>query len=452
MRPSIRIKKGLDIPLAGKPRQEIDEGPAIRHVALCGPDYVGLKPRMLVSEGDEVRLGQPLLEDKRDPEIRYVSPGSGTVSVINRGPRRVLESVVVRLSESGTEDVGFDPLSGRELEMLERDRAVARLLESGLWTSFRTRPFSRLPRSDSVPRSIFVTATDTRPLAADPAVVARMEPGTFISGLRVLSRLTAGPVWLCAGAGWDIEVPEIERLRTVAFSGPHPAGLPGTHIHHLDPVGPGREVWQVGCQDVMAIGRLFVSGRNDMKRIVALGGESIGNPRLVSTRLGASVSELMENEVRDAGGARILSGSVLDGRTASGGLAYLGRYHGQVSVIPEGGERRLLGWSGLFQRAFTAASPTRRGRIRKRQPFTTSQHGRFSGMIPLRVFEKVMPLDILPSPLFRALLVRDTDRAQELGCLELDEEDLALSSFVCPAKTDYGAALRINLDQIEKEG
>ena len=449
----IRTTKGLNIPIAGEPEQSVHPGPAVQHLALCGTDYLGLKPRLLVSVGDQVGLGQPLFIDKRDPKVQYCSPGQGTVTAINRGARRVLESVVVRLEDSGEDDVCFEPVSDEQIGGLDRDQVAERLQQSGLWTAFRTRPFSRVPPSHSSPCSIFVTAIDTRPFSADPALAAREDCETFVSGLRVLPLLTTGAVYLCTGPGWDIETPDIERLQTVEFSGPHPAGLPGTHIHHLDPVGADRVAWQIAYQDVIAIGKLFTSGSIHNTRIIALGGDCLKRPRLVKTRLGASIDELIDGETRSRDACRVISGSVLGGRSASGGLAYLGRYHDQVSVIREGGDRHLFGWATLFSRRYTAALARLPGiGQNKKKSFSTAQNGRFTGLIPIRIFEKLIPMDILPFPLLRALMVKDTDQAQALGCLELDEEDLALSSFVCPAKCDYGNALRINLDQIEREG
>lgn len=426
----------MNLRIGGKPEQSIHQGPDIQHVALCGRDYVGLKPRVLVSEGDEVARGQPLFIDKRDPDVSYCSPAQGFVAAINRGPRRVLDSIVVRRERSAVEDHGFEPVSGADHDDIDQSLVAKRLQQSGLWTAFRTRPFSRVPHSDSRPGAIFVTAIDTRPLCADPVVVVKTDPGSFMSGLRFISSLTQGSVHLCTGPDWDIKTPGFDRFSHHKFSGPHPAGLPGTHIHHLYTAGINRVAWQIDYQDVMAIGKLFSEGRAPASRVVALGGTSLDRPRLVTTRLGASLHELLANEIRSHEGYRVLSGSVLDGRTASASLAYLGRYHNQVSVIPEGGDRHLFGWLG---------------HIRKRHP-STSQHGRFSGMIPLPVFEKLMPFDILPAALFRVLLVRDSDQAQALGCLELDEEDLALCAYLCPAKTDYGHALRTNLEQIERGG
>jgi len=450
---SVRIKQGLDIPVSGGPVQTIRQGPAVTHVALCGPDYIGLKPRMLVAEGDTVRLGQPLLIDKRDPVVQYCSPGQGTVTAVNRGARRSLESVVVRLDKSKSDTASFEPIMADQLQHLDRDQVAERLQQSGLWTAFRTRPFSRVPHSDSRPRSIFVTAIDTRPLAADPREVIRGQYTDFADGLRVLPALTPGNIYLCTAPDWNIDTPAIEKLRRVEFSGPHPAGLPGTHIHHIDPVGAERTVWHISYQDVIAIGILFRTGMIDNRRVVALGGDCLTEPHLMQSRIGVSIAELAETGIQGQESCRVISGSVLDGRTADAGLAYLGRYHEQVSVIPEGGDKYLLGWTGLFPWLYSATRTfLKKSGQKRRWAIPTSQNGRFSGMLPTRAFENVMPLDILPSPLLRALLVKDTDQAQALGCLELIEEDLALCSFVCPAKNDYGSVLRINLDEIERQG
>jgi len=450
---SFRIRKGLDIPVSGQPEQVIYPGNSIRHVALCGVDYAGLRPRLRVAVGDAVGLGQPLWEDKRDPAVCYPSPGRGVVTAINRGPRRVLESVVISLQSAGAQDLQFDALTPRQIEKLDRDQVAGRMLRSGLWTAFRTRPFSRVPPSDSKPRAIFVTAIDTRPLAPDPAVVVQRDVEHFALGLGVLTRLTEGKVWLCTAPGWKIELPAIEDVCHADFSGPHPAGLAGTHMHFLEPAGPERTNWHINYQDVTALGRLFHNGRIDTGRVVALSGAGVSEPRLVTTRLGAALKELLADSIREPEDGRVISGSVLDGRAVTEPLAYLGRYHEQVSVFREGGRSFVFGWAGLFQRRFTSAPLiTRRGGHRRRRDFDTCQNGRFSGMLPMHLFDSVMPLDILPSPLLRALLVKDTDGAQALGCLELDEEDLALCAFVCPAKNDYGEALRISLEHIEKEG
>ena len=449
----IRIRQGLNIPVNGRPRQEVHPSNPVYRVALVGPDYIGLKPRLLVEEGDDVDLGQPLFIDKHHPGVPFCSPGTGVVSAINRGPRRALYSVVVTLDDDATSAERFTPVSRSRLPRLEHSEVAERLRDSGLWTAFRTRPFSRVPEPGTMPRSIFVTAIDTRPLAADPRVILRAEAEAFADGMSVLPALTEGPVFLCTGEEWNLPVPDNGRVRHVAFSGPHPAGLAGTHIHHLDPVGPGRTVWHIGYQDVIAIGKLFAQGVLDFSRVVASGGSCVLEPRLLLTRMGAAIREMADPCVGDCSECRFVSGSLLGGRDAFGTLGFLGRYHDQVSAVVEGGEKHLFGWTGVFPWRYSATRTfLRRAGHKRRYAITTAQNGRFSGMIPTRAFEKVLPLDILPSPLFRALLVKDTDQAQALGCLELDEEDVALCSFVCPAKIDYGAALRVNLAQIEREG
>lgn len=444
----ITIKKGLDIPVAGRPRQVIDAAPAVTRVALLGADYVGLRPRMLVETGQAVGLGEPLFVDKRDPAALFVAPGTGRVVAVNRGRRRALQSVVIELDESAAETTVFAPPASADPATI-RDL----LLRSGLWTAFRTRPYDRVPESGSRPRSIFITAIDTRPLAADPGVVIAERFAEFERGLTAIADLCDRPVYLCTDTQGSEPAVANDRINVVKFSGPHPAGLPGTHIHFLDPVAADRMVWHIGYQDVIAIGHLCLTGRLLTERVVSVAGPGAVNPRLLRTRPGAGLPELTAGEVRTDGAYCLVSGSVLDGFEATGPLGFLGRYHHQVSVLPEGNGGRLFGWfaPGGGQTGVAARLRSLAGMARPRA-LTTARHGRPAAMIPAGAFERVMPLDVLPVPLLRALLVNDSVAAQALGCLELAEEDLALSSFVCPAKQDYGAVLRLNLAQIEKDG
>lgn len=417
-------------------------------VALLATDYVGLKPKILLEPGQLVGLGTPLMLDKRDPNVLFTSPGSGRLVGINRGRRRALQSVVIELDDTAAPAVVFEPNLSQTPDTIRN-----LLLRSGAWTSFRTRPYNRVADSSSSPRSIFVTAIDTRPLAADPSVVIAQRENEFQRGMEIISQLGDWPVYLCTGPNWSGPEVDGDRIRRAEFDGPHPAGLPGTHIHHLDPVSADRMVWHIGYQDVIAIGHLFQTGRLLAERIVSIAGPSVLKPRLVRTRLGASVEELMSGELALHQACRVISGSVLDGAVAHGPSAYLGRYHNQISALPDKSERHLFGWmsSGRQRRSKAVPFASARGDDSGRE-FTTACHGRQAAMLPAGAFERVMPLDILPIPLLRAILVRDTDTAQDLGCLELAEEDLALSSFVCPGKQDYGAALRINLEQIEEDG
>ncbi|MER2554775.1 MAG: Na(+)-translocating NADH-quinone reductase subunit A [Thauera sp.] len=445
----IRIKRGLDLPITGAPEQRIEAGRPVRSVAVIGFDYHGMKPTMAVQVGDRVKLGQLLFSDKKTPGVVFTSPGAGTVSAIHRGEQRVLQSVVIDLD--GDDAVEFARYDDAEIDRLDEQRVRANLIDSGLWTALRTRPFSKVPAIDARPHSIFVTAMDTHPLAADPAVVIGAHKEDFARGLRVLGRIA--PVVVCHADGSQMPCSGLANVRTETFTGPHPAGLPGTHIHFLDPVNAEKSVCSLNYQDAIAIGKLFASGRLWVERVVAIGGPMADKPRLVRARLGASLDELTAGELKTGRRVRVISGSVFGGRTSRGACAYLGRYHLQVSCLEEGTEREMLHYlrAGVNKHSVMNlfVSKLAAGRL---FDFTTSTNGSPRAMVPIGNYEEVMPLDILPTQLLRALIVADTEMAQKLGCLELDEEDLALCTYVCAGKYEYGPILRDNLTRIEKEG
>lgn len=446
----IKIKKGLDLPITGAPLQVVEEGPTVRHVALLGEEYVGMRPSMLVQEGDWVKKGQVLFEDKKNPGVMYTAPASGKISAINRGERRVLQSVVIDVE--GDEQVPFEPFEEASLNHLSNEQVQDYLLASGLWTALRTRPFSKTPVPGSNPRAIFVSAMDTQPLAADPQVIIATEPEAFKHGLTVLTRLTEGKVHVCHAPEPVITSHPNAQVTYNEFSGPHPAGLVGTHIHFLDPVSARKTVWHVGYQDVIAIGKLFTRGELCTDRIVALAGPQVNQPVLLRTRLGASLSELTAGRLKEDDN-RIISGSVLSGTAFSATHGYLGRFHQQVSVIREGREKELFGWM-MPGRDKYSITRTTLGHFFKHKlfAFSTNMQGGERAMVPIGNYERVMPLDILATHLLRDLLSGDTDSAQALGCLELAEEDLALCTFVCPGKYEYGPVLRDILTKIEQEG
>ncbi|HCU0896090.1 TPA: NADH:ubiquinone reductase (Na(+)-transporting) subunit A, partial [Serratia marcescens] len=285
----IKIRKGLDLPIAGAPVQAIQDGPNIQHVALLGEEYVGMRPSMLVQEGDTVKKGQALFEDKKNPGVFFTAPASGRIAAINRGERRVLQSVVIALENGGDDQLEFAHYPLGELSQLPREQVESELIASGLWTALRTRPFSKTPSPGSEPRAIFVTAMDTQPLAADPQVIIAEQQAAFNAGLVVLARLTAGKVHVCHAAGASVGQQSGSQIAYSEFAGPHPAGLAGTHIHFLEPVSLKKIVWHIGYQDVIAIGTLFTTGKLDTRRVVALAGPQVAQPALLRTRLGASL-------------------------------------------------------------------------------------------------------------------------------------------------------------------
>ena len=446
----IKITKGLNLPIAGMPSQQISSKTAVKRVALLGEEYIGMRPSMAVREGDRVQKGQLLFEDKKNPGVRFTAPASGTVSAIHRGERRVLQSVVIDVD--GEESVHFPRYELAELAGLTRESVQQQLLESGLWTAFRTRPFSKIPAPGSVPAAIFVTAIDTNPLAADPQPIILAQREAFDAGLTLLPRLTDGKVHVCQAGGGKLGGHPVGLVTFNQFAGPHPAGLAGTHIHFLEPVSLKKQVWHLNYQDVIAVGKVFLEGELYNERIVALGGPQVKEPRLLKTCLGASLDELLEDELLDDEN-RIISGSVLSGTHARGPHAFLGRFHLQISVVKEGREKELFGWVMPGKDKFSITRTTV-GHFLKRKlfNFSTDTNGGERAMVPIGNYERVMPLDILPTILLRDLLAGDTDSAQALGCLELDEEDLALCTYVCPGKYEYGPALRSVLTQIEQEG
>lgn len=445
-----RIRKGLDLPISGVPEQHVTTGASIHHVAIVGDDYVGMRPAMLVQEGDRVIKGQALFEDKKNPGVMFTAPASGTVAAIHRGERRVLQSVVIQIE--GDEKREFARFDAADLATLSHDAVQTQLLESGLWTALRTRPYSKTPVPGTMPAAIFVTAIDTNPLSADPQPLILAERKAFDAGLTVLTRLTPGKVHVCQASGGKLGGHPQGQVAFNEFAGPHPAGLVGTHIHFLEPVSLTKQVWHLNYQDVIAIGKLFTTGELCAERIIAIGGPQATQPRLVRTLLGADLTALLAGETKE-GENRIISGSVLSGRHATGPMAWLGRFHLQVSVVLEGREKELFGWVLPGAEKYSVTRTTLGHFLRRKLfNFSTSTNGGERAMVPIGNYERVMPLDILPTVLLRDLLAGDTDGAQALGCLELDEEDLALCTYVCPGKYEYGPVLREVLTRIEQEG
>ena len=460
-------KKGLDLPMTGAPKQSIEAAAPVTHVAVVADDFVFMKPRMAVKVGETVQRGQLLFEDRKQPGVRHCAPGAGTVIAVNRGRYRALQSVVIELSESELSDNGsklaadehvtlesWGAVSGKKPEALSREAIVALLVESGVWTSIRKRPFGQVPApTDAPPFAVFVNGADSNPGAADPDVVLADATADFERGLSVVAKLTEGKTYLCKRAGSKVSAGSAQGITVEEFAGPHPSGTSGYHIHTLAPAGRERTVWYLNYQDAVAIGRLFGTGRIDVERVIAFSGPSVVNPRLLRTRQGAFTEQICEGQLKE-GENRIISGSVLSGRKAMGELhGFLGRYDLQISALAEDRERVLFGWMTLGKDAYSTSGIYVSALDKKRKfDLTTNTNGSHRAMVPIGMYERVFPFDLMPTFLLRALLSKDLSRAEELGALELDAEDLALCTFVCPGKEEYGTVLRENLETIWKEG
>lgn len=441
------LRKGLNIPITGAPSQNIEDGPEVRTVGVLGDDYIGWKPRIAVAEGDVVGPGSPVLISKDMPSIQVVSPVAGRIKAINRGARRKLISVEIEVGE-GAEAVDFSNVG----DLSTAGGLVERLSAAGLWTAFRTRPYSKVPAPETRPAAIYVTALDTEPLAGDPAQIINADAEAFATGLAAIAKLSEGKTYLCQADGATLPGGEAQGVETVAFAGPHPAGLAGTHMHFLEPPVGDKVVWTVGYQDVIVIGRLLMTGRYDATCVIALAGPVCANPRLVRTIAGASMTDVARGDLPQDLPVRMISGSVLSGRAGEGADAYLGRYARQITLMEEDHKQIPMGWIRPMFAKYAVQPVLGSALSRAKFPLTTNLNGGRRAMVPLGTFEELMPQDFLPTQLLRAMLVMDTDQAQLLGAMELDEEDLGLVGFACPAKYEYGMALRDCLTKIEKEG
>ncbi len=412
----VRIRRGLDLVFDGAPRQSIEQGPPIGSVALLGSDYPGIRFDPLVEVADTVAAGQPLLRQRSLPDRQLVAPVAGRVSALTRGARRRIATV--EISPSGDDAAVFAvPTS------IDRPALVGLLHRSGLWAAIEARPFGRPADLATEPDALFVTAMDTRPHAPDPAVVIAAHAAWFERGVSALPHLTSGKVFVCHAEGASVPVPA--GAVAAPFAGRHPAGLASTHIHHLHPVGrPGRVVWRIGYQDVIALGHLLATGTVWTDRIVAVSGPALTSPTLLRTRPGASLRQLLEGRLT-TGEVGLVAGSPLDGRSQT----HLSR--GELQVFARLPEARPASPVGLRHR------------------LDAWMHAGILPIIPNARHEHAAPVGVLPIPLLRALSAGDVESARRLGVRELVEEDLSLLSHVDGSGADFGVLLRSVLDELE---
>ena len=450
----ITIKKGLDLPISGKPEKKFLSKKTIKTVAVLGSDFPGVKPKMLVKENDTVKKGQTLFIDKRNEKIKFASPGGGVVKSVNRGAKRVLESVVVELGNERIEN--FKKIDFARLDNVSKEELIDLMCESGIWTSFKARPYGQVAVPEKEIDNIFINAMDSSPLGPDMNLIIQGNIEDFRKGLRILEKLTQGKIYICQHV--DSILPNLSstrsRIEQVFFTGPHPSGLPGTHMHYLSPVSPTANQIQIGFQDVVAIARTLQNGEYDVERIIAIGGYQADETGLIKTCLGASISELIAQINKNMDDNRLISGCVLSGHNASvPSFAYLGRYHQSVSIIKEGNKRTFL---GMLDPGFNKFSIKKiffsSFAFGKKFNFTTNTNGSKRAIVPIGSYESVLPLKMLATFLLRAIITKDSDQAIALGAHELLEEDLGLCTFACPAKYEYGSLLRELFIQIEKEG
>lgn len=413
---TVRISGGPRLQFGPEPKYGAESTVLPDSIALLGQDMPGLRPRFAVEQGARVAAGELLFEDRVRPELRYVSPASGTIKELRLGPRRSLDHLVIAVDGDRAATFVVPPL-------LERKALIELMINAGLWTRLRTRPFDRVPRPADVPDALFVTAMDTRPLSPDPAAIIASRSKQFAAGLAAMRKLTGGKTYLCHADG--VSLPTVEGVTATAISGPHPAGLAGAHIHHLHPVGAGGSVWHVGYQDVLELGHLLATGHIWGRRIIGLSGTAVRQPELLETICGADLHQVTHGRLRD-GHLQLMSGSPLDGRVAH----YLAQGHLQVSALSHRPPRHPATWGR------TLANQILRGG---------------DAIIPNALHEQAAPPGVLPVPFLRAIAVGDADTARRLGALELAEEDMALLTHVDRRGSDFGGMLRKVLDDLETQ-
>ncbi len=444
----IKLRKGLNIKLAGKAEKILLPEVPIARYGVRFADFPGLVARLEVQEGDRVMAGSVLFHDKSFPEIKYVSPVSGVVREVIRGEKRVLTEVVI--DQDGTDKIDFgaaDPLS------LSREEVKEKLLESGLWPVLRQRPYHIVARPSETPRDVFISAFDSAPLAPDLDFVMTNTHGGFLqAGINALTRLTDGKVHISQEAE-GTRVAEMKNLQNVEFhrfSGPHPAGNVGVQIHHIAPVSKGEVVWTVDLQDVVAIGRLFSTGFHDREKIIALAGPAAQHRKYYRIRPGASVSGILKGNLGE-GNLRIISGNVLTGKKISPEGSF-GFYDNMVTVIPEGDYHEFFGWAtpGLKKFSYWRTFVSKLLPAREYM-MDTNMHGGHRAFVVTGHYENVLPMDIYPVHLLKAILAGDVELLENLGIYEVAEEDFALCEYIDPSKTEIQEIIRSGISLMIKE-
>ena len=445
--PHININKGHDIQLSGVPDNNITNIKQPKTLAILPMDFLGVKPKLLVEEGDEVKTGSPLFFNKLRPVVKWASPGTGKIKEIEYGPRRVIKKIELLLSDK-QEYVEHKKYKNSDIIGLDRQQVITSILEANIFPIFRQRPFNTIPNPEIPPRDIFVSGVDTSPLGVNIELVVENENENFQAGVDVLNRLTNGKVYLTTKP--DSVLSSIQNVELNTISGPHPAGNVGIQIHHIAHLKPSEIIWTINPQDVIALGKLFLKGLYDPTKVITLGGSNVNNPGHFRVVQGSKISSIIGDKL-NKNNYRIVSGDVLTGRTSS--LEdYLSYYDYTVSVISDDIKREFIGMlnPGSSSSRYSL-TPVFLSFSKILFPFTTSQNGNHRAVVPMNSWERVLPMDILPNELYRSILAEDIEEMENLGLIECDDEDFALCSFACPSKTDVGGVIRKGLDMLQAE-
>ena len=440
----IVIKKGHNILISGLPTQELTSIPSSETVAISPKTFRGVKPKLLVNEGDMVQIGSPLFFDKTKSDVKWASPANGIVKTIQFGPRRIIEKIEIKVG--GSESIQGQVFTYEQLTSANRAEILNRLLEANLFPLIRQRPFNKVANPKDYPRDIFISGINTAPLSIDLAPILESEKAAFQAGVTALSKLTDGSVVVTLKKSMKLQHAEVQTI-----SGPHPAGNVGIQVHHTKAIKPGEIIWSVNAQHVITLGKLFLNGFYSPDIFVTIAGPGATNPQTVSAKTGSSIGSLVLNQDLSEP-TRLISGNVLTGDTVKVDN-FLGFYDSSVSIVLDSVERPFMGMLTVGNsKSKYSLTNTFLTLGKKLFNFNTAQNGELRAMVPLNVWENVLPMDIYPNPLYRAILAQDIEEMEKLGIWECDDEDFALCSFACPSKIDVGGVVRDGLDLMEKEG
>jgi len=443
----IKIRKGLDIKLVGLAEKKVTEVKSDNY-ALKPPDFIGVFPKLILKEGDPVKAGTPVFFDKYRDNIVFSSPVSGKIAEVHRGAKRKM--LEIRIESDGKMD--YEDYGASEPKNLDKKQVIEKLVKSGAWANIKQRPYAIIANPEDQPKAIHISAFDSAPLAPDFDFLLENEEKAFQTGIDALSRLTDGKVHLNIKDGQTQSKVFLNAkgVQINHFSGPHPAGNVGIQIHHIDPVNKGDIVWVVNPQSVVVIGRLFLTGKYDVSKIIALTGAEVKNPQYFKVISGTEVGPIIKEQIK-SNNARIISGNVLTGDQMDKN-SYLGYYHNQITIIPEGDYHEFLGWGmprfnkfSYSKTYFSWLNP------KKRYNLDTNMNGGHRAFVLTGEYERVLPMDILPMQLLKAIIVKDIDLMENLGIYEVDEEDFALCEFIDASKTEMQVLVREGLDFMRKE-
>ncbi|MFP4556773.1 MAG: Na(+)-translocating NADH-quinone reductase subunit A [Bacteroidales bacterium] len=445
-----KIRKGLNIPLKGEAEKVFTRAEQAESYAVKPIDFSGLTPKLSVKEGDKVKAGSPVYFDKHNPDILFTSPVSGEIHLVKRGERRkILEITINPDTEQQYEDFGKD-----DPKSLTRDDVVAKMLKSGIWPVLKQRPYAIVANPADTPKSIHISAFDTAPLSPDLDFAVKDEAEAFQTGIDALSKLTSGKIHLNVNADFPPSsvFAKAKGVQLNHFTGPHPAGNVGIQIHHIDSINKGDIVWTINPQDVIILGRLFKKGIYDATKVIALAGSEVTKPRYFILKTGASIANIIQDNINNIPEKlRFISGNVLTGKKIDKN-GYLGFYDNMISVIPEGDYYEFFGWAapgfGKFSMSrafFSWLMPGKKYRL------DTNYHGGERAYVVTGQYEKVLPMDIYPVHLVKAILADDIDKMENLGIYEVAEEDFALCEYVCTSKTEVQAIIRNGIELMIKE-